>query len=437
MEKKYYLVEKYMNFYKKFKAEIQYGEYYKDFRREMIPLLKRYKKDGKSVAVWGAGLKGNAFLAAVDAKAEYIEAVVDMSAQLHGTVLATGHKVVGKEYITRNNIDIVFVMNGQFYVENYFMLEKMGYKGIVFDVDYLVGHKIDHKQIYLNNFKQVDLKDDKLFGYKIEEIHGKLLKILEEVDRLCKKYKITYFLEAGSALGAYRYQGFVPCDDDIDIAMFRKDYERFLEIAQKKLKPGFLLQQMSYGSQYMYPYAQVVMDNTCFVRDNFKNLKMHMGIHIDIAPFDTVPDNPGLQEKQFESVRKITKLIRSKMLPENFESRNLFKKCVVNSRYYLLKLVPLALLKRKQDKEFKKYNNMDTGYAGDLCTHYKKTIVFKKSDLLPVRKMRFGNREYPVPCNIETYLETVYGEYKKLSPRETGSIKYDLVAVSLERNYGK
>ena len=92
-------------------------------------------------------------------------------------------------------------MNGQFYVENYFMLEKMGYKGIVFDVDYLVGHKIDHKQIYLNNFKQVDLKDDKLFGYKIEEIHGKLLKILEEVDRLCKKYKITYFLEAGSALG--------------------------------------------------------------------------------------------------------------------------------------------------------------------------------------------------------------------------------------------
>lgn len=54
-----------------------------------------------------------------------------------------------------------------------------------------------------------------------------------------------------------------------------------------------------------------------------------------------------------------------------------------------------------------------------------------------MRKMRFGNREYPVPCNIETYLETVYGEYKKLSPRETGSIKYDLVAVSLERNYGK
>lgn len=435
MGKNFYLAEKYINFYKRFKAEIQYGEYYKDFRREMIPLLKRYKKDGKRVVVWGAGLKGNAFLSVVDAKAEYIEAVVDMSVQLHGTVLSTGHKVVDKEYITRNNIDIVFVMNGQFYVENYFMLEKMGYKGIVFDVDYLVKHKINHKQIYLNNFEQVDLKDDKLFGYKIEEIHDKLLKILDEVDRICKKYKITYFLEAGSALGAYRYQGFVPCDDDIDIAMLRKDYERFLKVAPKELKPGFLLQHMSYGSQYLYPFSQVVMDHTCFVRENFKNLKMHMGIHIDVAPFDTVPDDPKLQEKQFERVRNITKLIRSKMLPENFESSNLFKKWVVNSKYYLLKLVPLALLKKKQDKEFKMYNNMDTGYAGDLCTHYKKTIVFKKSDLVPVKKMFFVDKEYPVPRNIEAYLEAIYGEYKKLSPRETGSVKYDLVAVSLEKNY--
>lgn len=437
MGKHFYLLEKYENIYKKFKSEIQYGEYYKDFRREMIPLLKRYRKDKKRVVVWGAGLKGNAFLAAVDAKAEYIEAVVDMSEQLHGTVLATGHKVAEKEYITKNHVDIVFVVNGQFYVENYFMLEKMGYNGLVFDVDYLVNHKINHKQIYLNNFEQVDLKDDKLFGYKIEEIHAKLLEILEEVDRVCKKYKITYFLEAGSALGAYRYQGFVPCDDDIDIAMFRKDYEYFLEVAPKELHTGFLLQKMSSGSQYLYPYAQVVMDNTCFVRDNFKNLKMHMGIHIDVAPLDTVAKKPELQAVQFERVRNITKLIRRKMLPESFSSKNPLKKWIVNSKYYLLKLIPLFLLKKKQDKEFKRYNCIQTGYVGDLCTHYKKVVIFKKNDLVPVKKMRFVDKEYPVPCNIEKYLEAVYGEYKKLSPRETGSIKYDLVAVSLERNYGK
>lgn len=435
--KKMCFLEKYGNFYKKLKSEVQYGEYYKDFRREMIPLLRRYKKDGKKVVLWGAGLKGNAFLAAVDAEAEYIEAVVDMSEQLHGSVLATGHKVVGKEYIENNHVDIVFIVNGQFYVENYFMLEKMGYNGLVFDVDYLVGHKINHKQIYLNNFEQVDLKDDKLFGYKLEEIHGKLLKILEEVDRVCKKYRITYFLEAGSALGAYRYQGFVPCDDDIDIAMLRKDYERFLKVAPKELQEGFLLQRMRSGRQYLYPYAQVVMDNTCFVRDNFKNLKMHMGIHIDIAPLDTVAKKPELQAAQFEKVRRITKLIRRKMLPENFDSRNPLKKWIVNSNYYLLKIVPLILLRMKQDKEFKKYDHIETGYVGDLCTHYKKVVTFKKKDLVPVRKMRFVDKDYPVPCNIEAYLESIYGEYKKLSPRETGSIKYDLVAVSLEKNYRK
>lgn len=421
--------------FKNLKANIQYGDYYKEIAGELKVLLQKYKEDSKRVVIWGAGLKGNAFLTLVDPEHKYIEAVVDMKESLHGTYLATGHVIVAKEYVISNAVDVVFVMNELFYVDNFFMLEKMKYKGQLFDVDYLVKHKVPWEQIYKNDFEQVDLKDDKLFGYELSDIQYKILDILHEIDKISEKHKITYFLEAGTALGAERYNGFIPCDDDIDIGLLRKDYEKFIEYAEKELPEGFLIQKMQPGSQYPYPYAQVVMDHTCFVRYDFKDLKMHLGIHIDVAPIDNVSEDKELQKKQFDKVRRITKLIRTKMLPQHFNGKNPIKRFIVNAPYYLLKLVPLKVLMHIQWKEFTRYDKMDTGYVGDLCTHYKKLPVFEKDKLIPVSSHQFEDREYPVPGDIDYYLGIMYDDYKKLSPRENGSVKYNLIAVSLEHNY--
>lgn len=421
--------------FKKLKASIQYGDYYKTIAGELKILLKKYKEEGKRIVIWGAGLKGNAFLSLTDPEHKYIEAVVDMKESLHGTSLVTGHPVVAKDYVITNSIDVVFVMNELFYVDNYFMLDKMGYQGLLFDMDYLVKHKVKWEGIYHNNFEQVDLKDDKLFGYELSDIQYKILELLHEVDVICKRNHITYFLEAGTALGAERYNGFIPCDDDIDIALLREDYEKFIECAQRELPGGCLIQKMEAGSQYPYPYAQVVMDHTCFVRYNFKDLKMHHGIHIDVAPLDNVPVDEELQSRQFERVRNITKLIRTKLLPQYFNGKNPIKKFIVNSSYYFLKLVPLKILMIIQWKEFTRYNKINTGLVGDLCTHYKRLPVFEKDRLVPVSRCKFVDMEYPVPGDMDYYLSLMYDDYKKLSPRENGSVKYNLVAVSLDKNY--
>lgn len=421
--------------FKKLKANIQYGDYYRDAVKEMQQLFSKYKEENKHIVIWGAGLKGNAFLTLADPDCKYVEAVVDMKESLHGTRLATGHPIVAKEYVITNAVDVVFVMNELFYVDNYFMLDKMGYQGLLFDMDYLIKHKVKWENIYRIDFEQVDLKDDKLFGYELSDIQYKILEILHEVDTICKKNQITYFLEAGSALGAKRYNGFIPCDDDIDIALLREDYEKFIECAKKELPDGFFIQKMKPDSQYPYPYAQVVMDHTCFVRYDFKDLKMHLGIHIDVAPMDNVPSDKDLQARQFEKVRKITKLIRTKLLPQHFNGKNPFKRLIVNSSYYLLKFIPLRLLMWIQWKEMTRYDKMDTEYVGDLCTHYKKLPVFEKDKLIPVSKCKFEDLEYPVPGDIEYYLGIMYDDYKKLSPRENGSVKYNLIAVSLEHNY--
>ncbi len=425
------------NFRKKLVGTIQYGEYYKPARHDMEMLFQKYKSEGKRVAVWGAGLKGNAFLSAVDPRAEYVEAVIDRKESLHGTTLPSGHRVVDDRYVVENHIDVVFIMSGAQYVDNYFMLTKAGFTGLVYDMDYLVKNHIGWEAIYQDDFQKVDLWDGKLFGYSMREIQQRLLEILQEVDRICRKHGITYFLEAGSALGAYRYQDFLQSDYDIDIAMLREDYERFVEIAPAELDGRFLLQQRAKGSQYFYPYAQVVMDGTCFVPKGFEKFKMHLGLHIDVAPLDNVLSDPGQQKKQFQRMQKITKLIWDKLHPEEFASRNVFKKLLVNQRYYLLKFVPMPLLERMQEREFVRFRGQDTGWVGDLCTHYKKVIAFEKDRLLPVGRMEFSGGEYPVPRDIEYYLGIMYDDYKKLSPRENGSVKYSMVAVSLEKNYGE
>lgn len=145
------------NFRKKLIGNIQYGEYYKSIKPEMEQLFKKYQEEGKKVAIWGAGLKGNAFLSAVDPKAQYVGAVVDRKESLHGTYLPSGHQIVGVQYVVKNEFDVIFIMGGRQYVDNYFLLTKTGFQGLIFDMDYLIKKHIGWKQIYENDFEKIDL----------------------------------------------------------------------------------------------------------------------------------------------------------------------------------------------------------------------------------------------------------------------------------------
>ena len=91
----------------------------------------------------------------------------------------------------------------------------------------------------------------KICQYDIREVQKKLLMILIEFDRICRKHNIKYSLEGGTLLGAIKYKGFVPWDDDIDIVMERPEYERFLKVCKRELNKEFFLQIIGQLSTFL------------------------------------------------------------------------------------------------------------------------------------------------------------------------------------------
>ena len=133
---------------------------------------------------------------------------------------------------------------------------------------------------YLQEFKRRNLRRAQL----------KQLAILEEIDRICRKHSISYWLDGGSLLGAVRHGGFIPWDDDIDIAMPLDDARRFASIAPGELRDGLVMQTPETEST-REPIMKVRDLNSFYVEgsEDF-SLDYSKGLFVDIFPMIDYPD---------------------------------------------------------------------------------------------------------------------------------------------------
>ena len=135
------------------------------------------------------------------------------------------------------------------------------------------------------------------------------LEMLEEVDRICKKRNIHYNIIAGTLLGAVRHGGYIPWDDDADVALFRKDYEEFRNACKTELDTArFEFQDDRETKGYRWGYGKLRRKDTLFLREYQEHMPYFQGIFIDVFPLDSVPDNYILRSiKNFECfcVRKV------------------------------------------------------------------------------------------------------------------------------------
>lgn len=122
------------------------------------------------------------------------------------------------------------------------------------------------------------------------------MELLKQFIFVCEKLQLHYFLVCGSALGAVKYHGIIPWDDDIDVALFREDYEIFLKEAQKLLPSNIFLQNTYTDPNVPFIYSKLRNSNTTFIEKSCANLFINHGIYIDIFPLD------GYPSKLFEQI---------------------------------------------------------------------------------------------------------------------------------------
>ena len=119
---------------------------------------------------------------------------------------------------------------------------------------------------------------------KLGKLHETLLEILDYVVSVCEENGLQYVLVYGTALGAYRHKGFIPWDDDLDIALPRKDYEKLIEIMKKSEQKKYLIQNESNEKRYYLPFSKVRKAGTLFAESIAQGMYSNNGIFIDIFP---------------------------------------------------------------------------------------------------------------------------------------------------------
>ncbi len=137
----------------------------------------------------------------------------------------------------------------------------------------------------------MEIKNRELTSIEFRKMQLLQLEMLVEFDRICNENNINYVIFSGTMLGAIRHKGYIPWDDDADIAMLREDYEKFKAIAYKLNNKICFFQDHTTDPEYRWGYGKLRRTGTKYIRIGQEHLKCKTGIFIDIFPLDDVPNS--------------------------------------------------------------------------------------------------------------------------------------------------
>ncbi|MBR6027701.1 MAG: LicD family protein [Clostridia bacterium] len=240
----------------------------------------------------------------------------------------------------------------------------------------------------------------------LDRLHRTELEIMDEVKRICDKHGLTYYLIAGTLLGAVRHGGFIPWDDDMDIAMPRKDFERFGELAPKELGPRFYYQSAKTDPQWVRGYAKLRLNDTIFLERKDQRTDRHQGIFIDIFPFDTGRKLTGLRGK----IRsKFNLMVIGHFYIMNGELPN-------NWVHHVMALLPMGFYRWVARRWTRNKGDHYLNYWG-VHTLMREIVPIDKCD--PPGEIAFEDRVFSCPRDPDALLSSWYGpNYMQLPPKD-------------------
>lgn len=258
----------------------------------------------------------------------------------------------------------------------------------------------------------------------LEKLKKTEVEILCEIIRICDKYGINWFAAFGTAIGVERHGGFIPWDDDMDIAMLRDDFEKFCEVAKEEFGEKYRLVNNFTDKEYACTVTHVIKTGTLFLSEDDKDCKFKNGINVDIFVFDSVSDDKKIAEKQYKKAWLYGRLLflRGEGKPhldfggiKAFLCRVIFKAvhiclCVfgVTKRKLYKKLVAVSSLCRDEETEL----------VADFEAPIARAETIKREWIFPLKEKTFEGITVKVPNRNDLVLEKQYGDYMQLPPED-------------------
>ena len=266
---------------------------------------------------------------------------------------------------------------------------------------------------------------------KLEEIQQASLAILDEIDRICAKQHLTYYLAYGTLIGAVRHHGFIPWDDDLDIMMPRADYEKLRRYFKKKYEGKLKLCTRADTDRYIYGIYRVVDPSYVFENTNEYELGYDGGAFIDIYPLDAFggegPEEEKRAAKVFRKINAMNQVYGSWMKPG--AKTKIWRKPVKYLCWLYVKLFKGGKKYcRRIDRDFRdiieEEFSPDDAYVGVVAWD-DRVVRYRREWFEETARLPFAGREFSVPADWDDVLKTYYGDYMALPPEKDRHPQHD------------
>lgn len=254
--------------------------------------------------------------------------------------------------------------------------------------------------------KQISFEESKII----------MLDTLKSIDKCCRENDINYSLAWGSMIGAVRHHGFVPWDDDIDLMMSRKDYNRFLEVYND---PRFNIYTPYKNKNCIQLLTKVYRKDTKVFFKLYKK-KSLFGLWISIFPYDNAPDE-GL--KKWEIKRSVLMKLYQFRVVRYLDIKPFLRKCIKNTGKFILKVLVYPLssfyLAKEIEKHLSRYNHLETK---NICIWdsdgFTRFLYFPSVLFGEYVDVDFDGVKCKIIKDYDMFLKMFYGDYMQLPPEE-------------------
>lgn len=256
------------------------------------------------------------------------------------------------------------------------------------------------------DFLHEEVRRDYTITAEMKQVWAVQLDLLQELIRVCKENGLRVFADSGTLIGAVREKGFIPWDDDIDVAMPREDYDRLMSLSAEFRDPYFL-QTITTHEYYINRFAQLHMKGTTAMRKD-SHQRHQQCIYIDIFVLDSVPTTPRAFKRHYNKVKSVRLKLKLAMklrdrIPHSWYRYIRSHVNCLSDKYWFGRFEAVMRSVRHDDR---------TPYAAYLCQRMTLPIVpltcYDQTVWMP-----FEHIQVPVPAGYDEVLRLQYGDYMK------------------------